>query len=222
METPPDMIPLPGKGTTSIETMEARAEAFLDAMRLRRSVRDFSGRPVPRGIIETCIRAAGTAPNGANLQPWHFAVVHSPDVKSEIRRRAEAEEERFYRERAPEAWLEALAPLGTSAQKPFLESAPYLIAVFAQVYGLSDGERVKHYYVSKSVGIATGILITALHHAGLATLAYTPGTMGFLTEILSRPENERPFLLVVTGYPAEDASVPTITKKSLAEIASFH
>lgn len=222
METPPDMIPLPGKGTTSIETMEARAEAFLDAMRLRRSVRDFSGRPVPRGIIETCIRAAGTAPNGANLQPWHFAVVHSPDVKSEIRRRAEAEEERFYRERAPEAWLEALAPLGTSAQKPFLESAPYLIAVFAQVYGLSDGERVKHYYVSKSVGIATGILITALHHAGLATLAYTPSTMGFLTEILSRPENERPFLLVVTGYPAEDASVPTITKKSLAEIASFH
>lgn len=222
METPPDMIPLPGKGTTSIETMEARAEAFLDAMRLRRSVRDFSGRPVPRGIIETCIRAAGTAPNGANLQPWHFAVVHSPDVKSEIRRRAEAEEERFYRERAPEAWLEALAPLGTSAQKPFLESAPYLIAVFAQVYGLSDGERVKHYYVSKSVGIATGILITALHHAGLATLAYTPGTMGFLTEILSRPENERPFLLIVTGYPAEDASVPTITKKSLAEIASFH
>ena len=222
METPPDMIPLPGKGTTSIETMEARAEAFLDAMRLRRSVRDFSGRPVPRGIIETCIRAAGTAPNGANLQPWHFAVVHSPDVKSEIRRRAEAEEERFYRERAPEAWLEALAPLGTSAQKPFLESAPYLIAVFAQVYGLSDGERVKHYYVSKSVGIATGILITALHHAGLATLAYTPSTMGFLTEILSRPENERPFLLIVTGYPAEDASVPTITKKSLAEIASFH
>lgn len=202
--------------------MQARANAFYDEMRRRRTVRDFSERPVPRSVIEACLRTAGTAPSGANQQPWHFVVVSDSAVKARIRQAAEAEEREFYERRASQEWLDALAPLGTDAHKPFLEVAPYLIAIFAQTYGMgADGGKIKHYYVTESVGIATGLLIAALHHAGLVTLTHTPSPMGFLNEILGRPTNERPFLLLVVGYPAENAQVPTITKKALEEIATF-
>lgn len=211
--------PMPGYSPTE---MEHRADDFYAKIRRRRTVRDFSDRPVPRAVIETCLRAAGTAPNGANLQPWHFVVVQDPAVKRQIRLAAEAEEREFYERRAPEEWLDALAPLGTDASKPFLEMAPYLIAIFAQSYGLlPDGRKVKHYYVSESVGIATGFLIAALHHAGLATLTHTPSPMNFLNEILERPAHERPYLLLVVGHPAADAQVPRITKKPLDEIVTF-
>jgi nitroreductase len=166
--------------------------------------------------------AAGTAPNGANRQPWHFVVVQNPELKRKIRIAAEKEEQEFYRERAPKEWLEALAPLGTDEHKAFLEKAPVLIAIFGESYEQKpDGTKVKNYYVTESVGIATGILITALHHAGLATLTHTPSPMKFLNELLNRPANERPFLLLVVGYPAENATVPAITKKTLNEIADF-
>lgn len=205
-----------------VEDMRQRAANFYAQMKRRRTVRDFSDRPVPRDIIETCLLAAGTAPNGANMQPWHFVVVSDPAVKRQIREAAEAEEREFYQRRATEEWLEALAPLGTDANKPFLETAPYLIAIFAQSYGMGPGgEKIKHYYVQESVGIATGLLITALHQAGLATLTHTPSPMNFLNEILERPGNERPFLLLVVGYPAIDARVPLIDKKTLDEIATF-
>lgn len=218
----PRFIPLPGYREYPIEEMQQRAADFYTDIQRRRTVRDFSDRPVARDIIEKCLLAAGTAPNGANLQPWHFVVVSDPEIKQKIRQAAEEEEREFYQNRAPQEWLEALAPLGTDENKPFLETAPYLIAIFAQSYGLlPDGRRVKHYYVSESVGIATGFLITALHHAGLATLTHTPSPMGFLNEILARPSNERPFLLLVVGYPAVDAAVPAITKKPLEEIATF-
>lgn len=203
------------------DKMVSRAEVFYEEVKRRRSVRDFSDHPVPREVIERCLLAAGTAPNGANLQPWHFVVVSDRDVKRRIRERAEAEERAFYGGRAPEDWLAALAPLGTDADKPFLEAAPYLIAIFGQSYGLKDGQKVKHYYVTESVGIATGLLITALHHAGLACLTHTPSPMGFLNEILNRPDNERPFLLLVVGLPAEGARVPRINKKRLEEMATF-
>ncbi|MFZ4658178.1 MAG: nitroreductase family protein [Caldilineaceae bacterium] len=202
--------------------MQARASTFYDEMRRRRTVREFSDRPVPRSVIEACLRTAGTAPSGANQQPWHFVAVSDPAVKSHIRQAAEAEEREFYERRASQEWLDALAPLGTDAHKPFLEIAPYLIAIFAQTYGMgADGGKIKHYYVTESVGIATGLLIAALHHTGLATLTHTPSPMGFLNEILGRPTNERPFLLLVVGYPAENAQVPAITKKALEEIATF-
>ncbi|MBI3160313.1 MAG: nitroreductase family protein [Chloroflexi bacterium] len=202
--------------------MARRAEAFYAEVRRRRTVRDFSDRPVARQVIESCLRAAGTAPNGANMQPWHFVVVSDLEVKRRIRLAAEEEEKAFYSERAPQEWLEALAPLGTDWRKPFLEIAPYLIAVMAQSYSLlPSGKKVKNYYVQESVGIAVGFLIAALHHAGLATLTHTPSPMGFLNEILNRPANERPYLLLVVGYPAADASVPDIAKKPLDEIATF-
>jgi nitroreductase len=202
--------------------MQRRAADFYGQMRRRRTVRDFAGTPVPREIIETCLRAAGTAPNGANQQPWHFVVVSNPAVKRQIREAAEAEERAFYEGRAPEEWLEALAPLGTDADKSFLEIAPYLIVIFAQNYGLAaDGRKIKHYYVSESVGIATGMLITAIHHAGLVSLTHTPSPMGFLNDILDRPPNERPFLILVVGYPAVGARVPDIRKKGLHQIATF-
>jgi iodotyrosine deiodinase len=205
-----------------VAEMQARATAFYDEMRRRRTVRDFSDRPVPRMVLEACLRTAGTAPSGANQQPWHFVVVCDPAVKARIRQAAEAEEREFYERRASREWLEVLAPLGTDAHKPFLETAPYLIAIFAQTYGMAaDGGKIKHYYVTESVGIATGLLIAALHHAGLATLTHTPSPMGFLNEILGRPTNERPFLLLVVGYPAENALIPVITKKTLEEIATF-
>lgn len=218
----PNTIPLATYQAYPVAEMQARATAFYEEMRRRRTVRDFADRSVPRPVIEDCLRTAGTAPNGANQQPWHFVVVSDPAVKARIRQAAEAEEREFYERRASQEWLAVLAPLGTDAHKPFLETAPYLIAIFAQVHGISDnGGKVKHYYVTESVGIATGLLIAALHHAGLVTLTHTPSPMSFLNEILGRPTNERPFLLLVVGYPAENARVPAITKKSLEEIATF-
>jgi nitroreductase len=204
------------------EEMRQRAAVFYADMRRRRSVRRFSDRPVPAGVIEDCVRAAATAPSGANKQPYHFVVVADPAVKRQIRAAAEAEERAFYQRRASQEWLDDLGPLGTDAHKPFLEIAPCLIAVFMQRYGLlSDGTTAKHYYVRESVGIAAGVLITAIHRAGLVSLPYTPSRMGFLSDVLGRPENERPFLLLAVGYPAEGVTVPDICKKSLEEIATF-
>jgi nitroreductase len=205
-----------------VDEMKRRAAEFYADIRRRRTVRDFSDRPVPREVIEDCLRAAGTAPNGANMQPWHFVVVADPAIKRKIRAEAEKEEYEFYHHKAPQEWLEALASLGTDEHKPFLETAPYLIVIFAQSYGvLPDGRKVKHYYAQESVGIATGILITAIHHAGLVSLTHTPSPMGFLNDILGRSSHERPFLILVVGYPAEGAKVPMITKKPLEEIATF-
>ncbi len=203
--------------------MLARAQAFNQDLQRRRSVRDFSERPVERAVIEQCLRAAGSAPSGANLQPWHFVVVSKPAVKQAIREAAEAEERAFYQGRAPQQWLDALAPLGTDANKPFLQRAPYLIAVFVQKYARdAEGAKTKHYYPGESVGLATGLLIAALHQAGLATLTHTPSPMGFLNDILQRPRaTERPFLLLVTGYPADNVQVPDIHRKPLDGIASF-
>jgi nitroreductase len=215
-------LPLTDYRELAPEEMVTRARAFYAEMKRRRSVRHFARRPVPREVIEFAVRAAGTAPCGANMQPWHFVVVSDPERKQRIREAAEQEEREFYERRAPPEWLKALEPLGTDPEKPFLEDAPFLIAIFAERYGqLPDGTKVKHYYVAESVGIATGMLITALHHAGLATLTHTPSPMAFLNEILDRPANERPFLLLVVGYPAEDARVPDIRKKALPQIVSF-
>lgn len=220
--TEPRFVPLAGFREYPPDEMGRRAADFLDMMRRRRTVREFSDRTVSREVIEDCIRTAGTAPSGANMQPWHFVVVSDPEVKRRIRAAAEEEERAFYGGRAPQEWLDALAPLGTDADKPFLEVAPYLIVIFAERFGrLPDGRSVKHYYVQESVGIATGLLIAALHNAGLATLTHTPSPMGFLGELLGRPENERPYLILVAGYPAEGALVPDIPKKRLEEIASF-
>ncbi len=205
-----------------VKEMAERAESFYEDMKRRRTVRDFSSRSVPGEIIENCIRTAGTAVSGANMQPWHFVVVEDPAIKHEIRVAAEKEEKAFYEHKAPAEWLQALAPLGTDSNKPFLETAPYLIAIFQQRFGfLKDGRKVKHYYAAESVGIATGFLITALHHAGLVCLTHTPSPMGFLNQILGRPRSERPFLLMVVGYPAPNVKVPDIGKKGLADIATF-
>ena len=202
--------------------MRERARAFLKQAQDRRTVRDFSDRPIPRDIIEMCILAAGTAPNGAHRQPWRFVAVSDPKIKRAIRVAAEEEEKAFYEGRAPDDWLEALAPLGTDEKKPFLEGAPYLIVVFAESYAVEEnGEKSKNYYVSESVGIATGILVTAIHEAGLVSLTHTPSPMGFLNEILGRPENERPFLILVVGYPASDTTVPELRRKPLEEIVIF-
>lgn len=220
--TRPNFIPLPDYREYSVADMQQRVAEFYALMKRRRTVRDFSDRPVPRDIIEQAILTAGTAPNGANMQPWHFVVVSDPDIKRQIREGAEAEERLFYEKRASQAWLEALAPLGTDANKPFLETAPYLIAIFAQNYSLTaDGKRVKNYYVSESVGIAAGLLITAIHKAGLVSLTHTPSPMTFLNKILNRPAYERPYLLLVVGYPTENAKVPVIDKKPLDDIATF-
>ncbi|HVS63786.1 MAG TPA: nitroreductase family protein [Thermoanaerobaculia bacterium] len=201
--------------------MKQRAREWLEEIRRRRTVRHFSDRTVPREVIEDCVRAAATAPSGANKQPWHFAIVSDPAVKSRIREGAEAEEREFYGRRAPEEWLEALEPFETDANKPFLEVAPYLIVIFAQLSGRAeDGSKIKHYYVKESVGIATGFLIAALHHAGLACLTHTPSPMRFLNDILARPANETPFLVLVVGYPEEGARVPDIGKKRFEEIAT--
>ena len=218
----PNFLPLASYREYPVDEMVRRASAFYEDVRRRRTVREFSDRPVPREIIEHCLLAAGTAPNGANLQPWHFVAVSDPELKRKIRIAAEEEEREFYSGRAPQEWLDALASLGTDEHKPFLERAPYLIAIFTQRYGVSpDGRQVKHYYATESVGIATGMLITAVHNAGLVSLTHTPSPMGFLNTLLGRPENERPFLLLVVGYPAEGATVPDISKKSLREIATF-
>jgi nitroreductase len=199
--------------------MAERARAFRALMTRRRTVRDFSDRPVARTIIEDAVMTAATAPSGANQQPWTFACIADPAVKSRLRVAAEAEEKAFYQHRAGSEWLEALGPLGTDADKPFLETAPWLIAVFGQRYGLANGKRVKHYYVPESVCIATGFLIAALHHAGLATLTHTPSPMGFLNTICGRPEHEKAYVLVVVGYPAPSCEVPKITKKPMEEVA---
>ena len=215
-------IPLPNFREYPIDEMRSRLAAFYADVDRRRTVREFSGRPVPIDIIETALKAANTAPSGANLQPWHFVVVSGPETKKKIRVAAEAEEREFYEHRASPEWLAALEPLGTDDSKPFLETAPYLIAVFLQKYTkLADGRKVKHYYPTESTGLATGILITALHHAGLSCLTHTPSPMKFLNEILGRPTTERPFLLLVVGYPDDDAEVPDIKRKTLEEFTSF-
>ncbi len=206
--------------------MLRRAEAFHADMRRRHSCRDFADRPVPRDIIAACIAAAGTAPSGANHQPWHFAAIGSPALKAQVRAAAEAEEREFYDGgKAPADWRAALAPLGTDADKAYLEHAAWLIGIFAQRRGgARAGEDRKNYYINESVGIATGFLIAALHAAGLATLTHTPNPMNFLTEICGRPASEKPWLLLVVGYPAASATIPThaLVKKPLSEIASFH
>lgn len=218
----PTFIPLNTYLEYPVEEMKRRAAEFFADIKQRRTVREFSDRPVPLEVIQDCLRAAGSAPSGANLQPWHFVVVTDPNIKRAIRSQAEKEEYDFYHHKAPKEWLDALAPLGTDEHKEYLETAPYLIVVFAQTYGINpDGRRVKHYYAQESVGIATGFLITALHHAGLVSLTHTPSPMGFLNTILDRPKHERAFLILVVGYPAEGAKVPTITRKLLTEIATF-
>ena len=215
-------VPLDQYKELPVEEMRERLQAFYEDIERRRTVREFSDRPVPRDIIETALKAANTAPSGANLQPWHFVVISGAETKKKIREAAEVEEREFYTHRASEEWLAALEPLGTDSDKPFLETAPYLIAVFLQKFGyLEDGRKVKHYYPSESTGIASGIMITALHTAGLAMLTHTPSPMKFLNEILGRPKSERPFLLLVVGYPADDAEVPDIKRKTLDEFASF-
>jgi nitroreductase len=216
--------PLPDYRRYAPDEMAERARIFHADLRRRRTVRDFDRRPVPREVIETCLLAGGTAPSGANLQPWHFAVIEDPAAKMRIRVAAEAEERAFYSGRAPAEWLEALAPLGTDADKPFLEDAPLLIAIFAQKSGTRpDGRRVKNYYVPESVGIATGFLIAALHDAGLATLTHTPSPMGFLNEICARPKWEKPTILLVVGYPRTGCRVPVHggLRKPLEQISSW-
>jgi nitroreductase len=204
------------------EEMLARASAWRAELERRRTVRSFSSRPVARAVIEQCLLAAGTAPSGANLQPWRFVIVSDPAIKRRIREAAEKEEYAFYHGRAPREWLELLEPLGTDEHKEYLEAAPFLIVAFALAYGVRpDGSTFKHYYVQESVGIAVGLLVASLHHAGLATLTHTPSPMGFLREILGRPKHERPVMLVVAGYPDPAAQVPKISKKSLEEIATF-
>ena len=215
-------LPFHGLPELTDDRIVAAAREFDERMQMRRTIREYSDRPVPREVIEACLRAAGSAPSGANLQPWSFVAVADQEVKRRIRIAAEEEEREFYNGRAPREWLDALAPLGTDEHKPFLETAPWLIAIFVQRTGtLDDGRRVKHYYAVESVGIATGLLIAACHMAGLATLTHTPSPMNFLNEILDRPDNERPFLLLVVGHPAEGAQVPDIRRKSLSQIATF-
>lgn len=213
--------PLPNYREYPPGEMLARSRAFAAEMQRRRTTRHFSARPVAREIIERCIETAGTAPSGAHMQPWHFVAIGDSALKHAIREAAETAESEFYSS-APHEWLAALAPLGTDEHKPYLDDAPWLIAVFAQRYGLhEDGSRRTHYYVNESVGIACGFLIAALHHAGLVALTHTPSPMGFLSELLERPANEKAVMLIVTGYPAPDARVPRIARKPLAEIATF-
>jgi iodotyrosine deiodinase len=217
-------IPLPDYIELPVEEMGERARAFYAHIRTRHTVREFSPRPVPRDIVEQCLLAAGTAPSGANHQPWHFTVITDPALKRRVREGAEAEEKVFYEGRAGQEWLDALRPLGTDANKSFLEVAPYLICIFgARRSPGADGRMRKNYYVPESVGIATGFLIAALHRAGLVTLTHTPAPMGFLNEICGRPDNDKPYILLVTGYPATDATIPTYAtqKKPLSEIATF-
>ena len=216
IQSPLEFVRLP------IDEMRDRATLFYAEVGRRRTVRQFSDEPVPRDLIEICLRAAGCAPSGANQQPWRFVAIADVAVKKAIREAAEIEEREFYEHRATEEWRAALTPLGTNSSKPFLETAPWLIAVFYEAYAVNaSGAREKRYYPMDSTGIATGVLVTALHHAGLASLTHTPSPMAFLNDILKRPSNERPFVLLVVGYPAADATVPSITRKSLEEIATF-
>jgi iodotyrosine deiodinase len=206
----------------SPEKMREDASAFYQSIKKRRTVREFSNRPVSVDIIRDAIKAAGTAPSGANMQPWYFVAISSREIKSQIRQAAEGEEREFYEHRASRQWLDALAPLGTDENKPFIEEAPYLIAVFLKKFSYDgEGKRLKNYYTSESVGIACGILLTALHIGGLVTLTHTPSPMKFLNKILNRDKDEKPYMLIVTGYPADDAKVPRISRKPYDEIAGF-
>ena len=218
----PVFLPLTTYREFPAEEMASRAKSFCDEMLRRRTVRQFSSRAVPREVIENCLCVARSAPSGANKQPWHFVVVGDAAVKSKIRAAAEEEEKRFYRGRAPKEWLDALAPLGTDENKPYLETAPYLIVIFAQHHEVTtDGRKLKNYYVTESVGIATGMLISAVHMAGLVALTHTPSPMGFLNQLLGRPAQEKPFLILVVGYPDGEACVPDISKKSSEEALTF-
>ncbi|UCH66184.1 MAG: nitroreductase family protein [Ignavibacterium sp.] len=218
----PNFHPLTSYKKYSEQETIKRSKNFYEDIKRRRTVREFSDKPVPKEAIVNCILAAGTAPSGANLQPWHFVVVADPKIKKQIRIAAEEEEREFYAKRAPKEWLDALAPLGTDEQKPFLENAPYLIVIFSKSFDLlPDGRKVKQYYSLESVGIATGMLIAAVHNAGLVSLTHTPSPMNFLNKILDRPNNERPFLILVVGYPADGVKVPDIKKKALEEIVTY-
>jgi iodotyrosine deiodinase len=217
-------VPYPAPPSMSDEERIERAAAAFERLSSRRSCRDFTDRPVPRAVIESAIRAAGTAPNGANHQPWHFAVVESPELKRKVRLAAEAEEREFYDSKASAEWIEALAPLGTDPSKPFLETAPWLIVVFAQRRGgIENDEQSQNYYVAESVGIACGLLLATLHEAGLATLTHTPSPMNFLRDVCKRPASEKPLMIIVAGHPAPDAQVPShaLRKKSLEQISSW-
>lgn len=202
--------------------MLRRSREFYQFMNRRRTVRDFSGKPVPLEVVEQIVMAASSAPSGAHKQPWTFCIVSDPAIKRRIREAAEKEEYENYHGRMPEEWLEDLAPLGTDWNKPFLETAPYLIVVFKKAYDIVNGEKKKNYYVNESVGLATGFLLAAIHYAGLASLTHTPSPMNFLQEILERRENERPFLLIPLGYPAEEAQVPDIARKGLEEVTALY
>ncbi|MBO6555136.1 MAG: nitroreductase family protein [Pseudomonadales bacterium] len=219
-----DPIPLPHRQDISDQKSLEEAKAYFDFIQQRHTIRDFTDQPVSKEVIEICLRAAGTAPSGANHQPWHFACVNDPDTKKKIREAAEAEEREFYGGKAGDEWLHDLNKLGTDSNKPFLETAPWLIAIFVERFGMDEeGNKTKNYYTSESVGIATGFLINALHRAGLATLTHTPNPMKFLNDILGRPSSERPYILLVVGHAADDAQIPRAAtiKKPLEEIASF-
>ena len=217
-------LPLPDRPDMTDREMLTEATAFLAKMKTRHSIRQYSDRPVDRSVIEACVAAAGTAPSGANQQPWHFSVISDPEMKARIRAAAEAEEVRFYDGGGGDEWLKALEPIGTDASKPHLTIAPWLIVIFAQRWGLRDGKKVKHYYVPESVGIATGMLITALHTAGLSCLTHTPNPMRFLNDLCGRPDPEKPIMILAVGHPAENATVPAVAKKKkpLSEILTFH
>lgn len=217
-----NLIPLPGYKEYTPDEMLDRSYSFLKDMLRRRTVRDFSDKQVPKEIIENCLAVANSAPSGANKQPWHFVVVNNPLIKKKIRVAAEEEEREFYSSRAPQEWLDALAPLGTDSNKPFLETAPYLIVIFSKSLDvLPDGTKLKTYYAVESTGIAVGFLISAIHNTGLVCLTHTPSPMKFLNDICERPQNEKPFLVLVVGYPAENAKVPDIVKKGLNEVTTY-
>ncbi len=219
-----EAVALPDFHTLSDGEMAKAAAGFYDFMRRRHTVRDFSDRPVSQTVIEDCVRAAGTAPSGANHQPWHFVAVSNPEFKHRIRVAAEEEERKFYAGGAGDEWLKALEPIGTNDDKPHLDIAPWLIVVFAQRYGtFEDGTKFKNYYVPESVGIASGFLLAALHHAGLTALTHTPNPMRFLNEMLDRPASEKPIMIVAVGHPRTDASVPAVAKikKPLREILTI-
>jgi nitroreductase len=222
-ENEPRFVPYEAYREYAPDEMHARVVAFERDMQRRRTVRHFSDRPVPRELIERCLLAAGTAPSGAHQQPWHFVAIQDPAIKAQIRTAAEKEEQEFYRHRAPPEWLEALRPLGTDERKPYLEVAPWLVAVFLKRFTRQpDGRKVKHYYTDESVGIAVGFMLAAIHQAGLVSLTHTPSPMGFLNQLLDRPKDiERPYMLIVVGYPATGATVPDIRRKPLEAIATF-
>jgi len=218
----PVFIPFKNYSKYSEDEMKKRSKDFFNLVNKRRTIRNFSNKKVPMEIIVNCVKAAGTAPCGANLQPWHFVIVSNPKVKKEIRIAAEKEEHEFYKTRAPKEWLNALKVLGTDEKKPFLETAPFLIVVFSKSYEINgEGAKTKNYYPLESTGIACGLLITAIHYSGLAALTHTPSPMKFLNKILNRPTNEKPFLILVVGYPADDAKVPDIKRKPFEMIMNY-